>query len=173
MSAVGTDPFSLVEAAIWRKLEANAAFAALVGAGRRVKMSVLEPNVMDSTMDAPELVMIPSGGTVNRPGDGTSSSSESIRQRYSLGINSDTLSTVDSLRGINALKWAILCVFVSGIDTLPDESSVPLTFVRMVRAMDFQDVFTPQDLIQRNVRGWRSVIGLEVVMVFDRSFMTA
>lgn len=170
MSSIGTDPFSAVEAAIWTKLEAHAGLAALVKVANRVKMSVLEPNLKESAQDAdmPELMMIPSGFYVNRPGDGVSSSSESISQRYTFAISTPTLSTVDDVRGINAIKWALLCVFVSGIDALSG-----LSYVRKVRTGEGQDLPAAPDMLARSVKGWRTVISLEVTMVFDRAFMTA
>jgi len=166
------DPFTLIEQALWACLESSPAIHRLVGLNNRVRMSDDEPNVKPESVlaaDVPELVVVPAGGTFNAPNTGVSSHSCTVTQTFLISVLSDTLSTSQLERSVNPIKWAIFCAMERNF--LSREGLPGLDFVRMARAIDFQDTNTPQPspIPGREIRSWRTVMNVTVTAIFNRT----
>lgn len=185
--AASSDPFSLIEGRIWDALEHHPAVTALVRVANRTKfVGANNDPVRDpaSDSDMPELMVFPTGGAFNQPGDGFSSSKFSCRQRYALAINTNTLrtnneATVDT--GINPIKWAVFKAlmrhrYTAGAGTGSGNAMNGLDFVRDFDVGNYSDQVSdpnPDGTDRRLPAGWRTVMDVEVLMVFDRGMVTA
>lgn len=179
-----TDPFSLTEAAIMAGMFQHAPLAALVPEDNRItfggdSVSIYKENPQES--DFPEVCLIPAGFTIAPGGTGTSSSSVSIVQRYTVACHTDEQRTCVLARGMNAVKYELFRAVEKLMHPNIGGGYLGLPFVVGVKfregsdqlGADFMPVPQGSGLLQRAINGWGSAIQLELLMVIARDEVLA
>ena len=161
-----------VENEIWARLEAFATVTTLVSVANRRKFlgssAPTDPFRSEAQVaDLPELMLIDNGFSIDAPGTGASSSTHTWLQRYTLAVTTDDWRK-DGARGISKLKMACVRAMLRSLETLP-----ALTYVARFRPTDGQDQTADPSPEDREMRGWKAVIGVEVVLAFSRTEINA
>lgn len=161
-----SDPFSIVEDAVWFALESYEPLAALVKRGNRVRLTGTKVNPIErssSAGDFPELHVWPSGANI-RGGQSVPRASDlrCWHQLYRIGIVSEHLRT-NMPAGINVLKWHAYRALIRAEETLVSPS-IPFVYaIEIGELMDgLQDVNAA--MVERGIKGWKSLLDLEVRM---------
>jgi len=183
--STSNDPFSQVDRALWDLLEAHEGFTDRVRSGNRIKFSgggsrsPMKDQVSEA--DLPEVRLIPTGGTPTLEID---SHTCQVVRRWEIQIatgdqrvdEAGDLTGTDKAYGASLLpvEWEILRAMQGWRDVLralnwpADEENKP--FVLVHKCQPFTDGTTNTDL-NRGIKGWSTVWGLEVYMAFLTSDM--
>lgn len=176
------DPLSQIQAKITALLKADSQLAAVVRVGNYVDFLGTKTNPIKESIvsaDTPALIIIPAGGEFNGPDTGVSSSSCTLKQRYSIGVVTEEL-RVNAARGINFIKWRVFAIMerarpTLGALVLTELDNVGVAFnvglVNNLRITQFTDQTADVQQIEREIRGWKSVIGIEVTGSFTRTLL--
>ena len=159
-----TDPFSLLENAIWFALDVNPHLQQLVRVVNTVRWcGDKDPaeKQAEQGADMPELALMPAGCRAN---DKNTSSSAGFTQRYTLAVNTGDMRTsggVGKRSGLSQVKWAVLKALAKLRAGIPD-----LPFVVMVRVGDSVERLDLPDKEREMPDGWSAVIGIECTLQF-------
>lgn len=158
-----TDPFSIIEDAIWNALVSYAPLAALVKPGNRIALTGTKVNPIERSSgagDFPELHLWPSGANL-RGGQSVPRTAD-MRfwyQRYSVGVVTAHPRT-NTPESLNVLKWHVYRALIRAESTLVAPS---IPFCNSIELGDFQDQL--QDVnaaaVERKIRGWKGLMDLE------------
>ena len=166
-----TDPFSMLEHALWFALDAHPAVQSLVRVGNTVRWcGDRDPSekAAEQAADMPELGLMPSGCRAN---DKNTSSTGGFTQRYTLAVNTGDMRTsggVGKRSGLSQVKWAVLKALARYRAGIPD-----LPFVVMVRVGDANERIDMPGDEREMPPGWSAVIGIECTLQFPWSEIDA
>jgi hypothetical protein len=170
MSAI--DPFTMVHNAIWSMLTDWSDFATFVKIGNRVTLTGENRDPIKGTVstdDLPEARLVPSGGSVTL---GITNQENSITKRWDLQISTGD-QRVDAV--LFPVEWAALCALAKALDILtilawgPD-GEAETVFVTGVQLVKLSEGVSDVDM-KRGVKGWSTIVTIEVVMYFDQDKM--
>lgn len=151
------DPFTQVHNALWDLLTSYGPFTDLVSKGNRIKLNGRDRNPSKGNRldaDAPEVRIEPAGVTVDLFATSTSSMIESI---FSVELRTDDTRPNNKLFPV---QWAIIRAISQA------DNNLGLSFVHKLTIGDL-DIEENED--EDGKKGWKSVIGVEVQMNFDRA----
>lgn len=163
---IGTDPFTLLENALWFALDSHPGVQSIVKPGNMVRFSTdkevpQKASVIDA--DLPELALLPIACSINQK---NSSSSCGITQRYALAVTTGQLRTVgapNKRTGLNQVKWACVRALSRYRAGIPD-----LTFVVKVVINDGPERIDASPNDDRRIPdGWSTVLGIECWLDFS------
>lgn len=164
MQQVTTDPFSIVEQALWWAMDAHPVLAAMVKPGNTVRYCGANPKPAKDTAgssDLPEIALIPSSDSLNKR---ASSGGTGIDLRFTLVMNTDDMRTVGGegkRKGINQVRWAVyraLSMYRDGIPDLP----FGCCKVAITDGLHKLDRYEGPDEQRDRGDGWVSVCQIEV-----------
>ncbi len=162
---IATDPFTILENALWFALDTHPALQALVRVGNTVRFCTdkdVPQKQAVTDADMPELALMPYGCSANQK---NTSSSGGVTQRYALAVTTGQLRSSgapNKRAGLNQVKWACiraLARYRAGIKGVP--------FVVRVQVNDIPeriDAGASED--RRLPDGWSAVIGIECWLEF-------
>lgn len=156
-----TDPLTEVMNALWTLLEGQPEIKALVATHNRIKLTDTTKKssaekIKYSTADLPELVIEPSGGTMN---PAATSTGALIIQRYGIGIADGDLRLHKTFF---PLKWAVFKA-LAAID-----NNLGLDYVRRITIEDVEDFRNTE-----KAPGWSAGFEIVVDMWFSRTELKA
>lgn len=173
-AGTSTDPFSIVEEAIWFGLESYPPLRELVKVGNRIKLVGNKANPWETTSQAgdfPELQLW-QGGASTRPGDVPRSSDGYFwRQRYSIGVSTSYIRT-NLPAAINNLRFCLMRAMFAA-ETMLVAPAIP--FVNSVFPGDYRDQMNDvnPDGHERKASGWKSVLDIDVLFFWSKREMLA
>lgn len=173
---LSNDPLSLLERNLWFAAESHPGVTALVRLANRARMvaqgvvPAQDNPLKDSllTTDLPELTLFAMGGEPDAVGQGVSSSTVGMVQRFGWGLSTDEIRT-DMLRSLNPLKWALL----NAMWRVKYGAASVLPFVNLIIVRNVSDQVQDPSQKDRDVAGWKCLVSVECRLVFDRSLVTA
>ena len=157
--SVATDPFSMVEEALWWALDSHPSISAIVRPANRVRFtSVTEPRQVDNpaASDLPELTIYSQTTQANTH---NTSSGFGLVKRYGVGIvTGENRITGEASRraGLHQVHFAVqqaLWRFRTGFPDLP--------FTAKCEVVDSSDVMAPSDPKTR-APGWQCACNVDV-----------
>ena len=165
-----TDPFTMLEQALWWALDSHPALSRLVNVANVVRFCSDNPVPAKdnlATADLPELALMPMSMGANQR---NSSSGTGINQRYNVIITTGDLRTAGGIgrrKGLNQVKWAVVRALAryckAGIPDLPFRVSK----VTVSDSTERIDAGGQQADQARAPDGWTSVLVVECWLDFS------
>lgn len=158
-AGTSSDPFSLVEDAIWFGLESYAPLAALVKIGNRVKLTGVRDNAIKETVgqgDLPELQVWKSGAQAEPGSVPRTSDTYFWEQQYSIGITTTHLRT-NLPSSINPIQWYVIRALARAERTIVKPA---LPFVTWFKPGQWTDQLQDASMAtggDRGAMGWKSI----------------